>query len=264
MMQREKMNASCREINQKPPFEELDADSISESLNSFKRKYEVKKRIRVKFTKQGMAKYISHLDFMQIIIRTLRIADVPVSFTQGFNKRERIAMGFPVPVGIESVCELCDVDLYKDVNIDTVAANLNEYLPEGIVALSSIYQDNRKSIMSITAAGLFEIAIDDDNLYSNFEKNIVLKADFTKESDKGKRIIKFDDAVFWCNIQNRNTDLEKKNILIRIAIGTENSVRVDNIAIALANTLYDDFYKFRITKLCQYSKDKIDGELKEI
>ncbi|MFH0975777.1 MAG: TIGR03960 family B12-binding radical SAM protein [Spirochaetota bacterium] len=264
MKQREKISSSCRQVSQKPPFEELDAVSIAGAINSFKRKYEVKKRIRIKFAKQGMAKYISHLDFMQVIIRALRIADVPVAFTQGFNKRERIAMGFPVPVGIESECELCDVDLYDDINMDSVAAKLNNCLPEGIVAHNVITLENKKSIMSITAAALFEIEINDDILYYNFIKNSALKHDFVKESDKGKRNIKFDDAVFWCNIQNGDTALGTRKILIKIAIGNENSVRIDNIAVALAGTTYDEFYKLRITKLCQYSRDKTDGELKEI
>ncbi len=38
------------------------------------------------------------------------MAGLPVSFSQGFNKRERIAGGYPLPLGVESNCEMLDVD----------------------------------------------------------------------------------------------------------------------------------------------------------
>jgi hypothetical protein len=36
---------------------------------------------------------VPHIDFIGIVKRSLRMAGVPVSFSQGFNKRERIAAG---------------------------------------------------------------------------------------------------------------------------------------------------------------------------
>ncbi len=247
---------------QKPPFRELDTPAISEAFNRFKRKYEVKKRIRIKLSKQGKARYISHLDFIGIIIRALRITDLPVSFTQGFNKRERISMGFPLPVGIESVYELCDVDLFEDTDISTIASKLSRKLPEGIIATDAVSLTLKESIMSITSAALYNIETDDIDLYEKIIKNLQLEISFAKETGKGSKIIKFKDAVIDYNILNENAVTEKKQIVIKTALGDENSVRIDIIVLALAGARYDEFYKFRITRLCQYRKD--NGELKEI
>jgi len=260
--QREKINVLRKNTAEKMPFEELNTAAISESFNHFKRKYEVKKRIRIKFTKTGMAKYISHLDFIQIIIRALRMIDAPVAFTQGFNKRERIAMGFPLPVGIESVYELCDVDIYEDTNIALLAAQLSIKMPDGIAATEVKYLEDKKSLMSITSAALFEIQIDDNTLYDNFLKNLELKADFIKESEKGKKNIGFNDAVIEYKITDIESNLKKSNILLKLRVGNNNTMRIDNVALALANAHYDEFYKFRITKLSQYRTDS--GSLIEL
>jgi radical SAM family uncharacterized protein/radical SAM-linked protein len=260
--QRERINASGKNTAEEKPFEELNTAAIAESFNFFKRKYEVKKRIRIKFTKTGMAKYISHLDFIQIIIRALRMIDAPVAFTQGFNKRERISMGFPLPVGIESIYELCDVDMYQDTDIDSLMTKLCSKLPDGIAATGAVYLDNKKSLMSITAAALFEIEIAEGILYNNSLKNLELKADFIKETEKGKKNIGFKDAVIEYNIQNNDTNSGENKILLKLKVGNDNSMRIDNVALALSEADYNEFYKFRILKLSQYRTD--GGSLKEL
>ncbi|MBN2403235.1 MAG: TIGR03960 family B12-binding radical SAM protein [Spirochaetes bacterium] len=261
-LQRERISPTGKETAEKKPYEELNTTAITESFGRFKRKYEVKRRIRIKFTKTGMAKYISHLDFIQIIIRALGMIEAPVAYTQGFNKRERIAMGFPLPVGIESVYELCDVDLFEDVDISSLPAELCIKLPEGITAANAVYLEEKKSLMSITFAALFEIDINDNLLYKNSIKNLELKADFTKETAKGKRSIGFDEAVLEYNIQNNNSSSEKSKILLKLRVGSDNSMRIDNTALALAQAGYDEFYKFRITRMRQYKTE--NGNFKEI
>jgi radical SAM family uncharacterized protein/radical SAM-linked protein len=260
--QRKKINAEEKKSAVKSPFDELNASAITESFNFFKRKYEVKKRIRIKFTKTGMAKYVSHLDFIQIIIRALRMADVPVAFTQGFNKRERIAMGFPLPVGIESVYELCDVDLYNDIDIGEFPAKLRAKFPEGLSVIDVEYLESKKSLMSFTSASLFEVIVNDENLYNNSIKNLELKKDFVKETEKGKKNISFSEAMVDYTIQNTTADSDKNRILLKLKVGSDTSMRIDNTAIALAEASYDDFCKFRITRLCQYRIK--DGILEEI
>jgi radical SAM family uncharacterized protein/radical SAM-linked protein len=260
--QKEKINVDTNEAAVKIPFEELNTSRIADSFNFFKRKYEVKKRVRIKLTKTGVAKYISHLDFIQIIIRSLRMADTPVAFTQGFNKRERISMGFPLPVGIESVYELCDVDLFEDIEISKLPSKLSSKLPEGVSVIDAQYIENKKSLMSFTSASLFEIIIDNDILYNNTVKNLELKKDFLKETEKGKRTISFTDAVIDYNIHDTGTNSGENKILLKLKVGNDNSMRIDNTSLSLAETDYNDFHKFRITRLCQYRRD--DGSLKDI
>jgi radical SAM-linked protein len=87
---------------------------------------------RLLFTKTGMAKYISHLDLMRTMQRALLRAGLEIKHTQGFNPHPHMVFALPLPVGCESLCELMDFELVKDVPADEIVPGLNRTLPEGI------------------------------------------------------------------------------------------------------------------------------------
>lgn len=68
-------------------------------------------RLRVTFGRGESIKYISHLDLMRLWERVLRRAEVPVSHSEGFNPRPKLALAAPLPVGVTSQAELMDVYL---------------------------------------------------------------------------------------------------------------------------------------------------------
>lgn len=108
--------------------------------------------------------------------------------------------------------------------------------------------------MSITSAALFSIEIDDVDLLEKCIKNLQNKIKFEKQTEKKVKVIDFNEAVIDYNIQD---DLKtgRKLIQIKIFVGNESAVRIDNIALSLCETGYEDFYKLKITKLSQYRKE---------
>ena len=42
-------------------------------------------KLRMQYRKEGSARYISHLDLMRVFRRAFARAEVPLSFSQGFN-----------------------------------------------------------------------------------------------------------------------------------------------------------------------------------
>ena len=46
-------------------------------------------RLRLTFSKDGPARFISHLDLARALERALNRAALPVAYTQGFNRRPR-------------------------------------------------------------------------------------------------------------------------------------------------------------------------------
>ena len=66
--------------------------------------------IAFRYTKTDGAEYISHLDLLRHIDRTLRRAGIKVEYSQGFHKHPRIFMGNPLALGVRSVSEYCTID----------------------------------------------------------------------------------------------------------------------------------------------------------
>ncbi|MBN1678823.1 MAG: DUF2344 domain-containing protein [Anaerolineae bacterium] len=65
-------------------------------------------RIRVRIGKQGMFRFVGHLDLARIFEHVLRRGEISLEYTQGFNPRPRIQFAAALPVGVTSTCEYVD------------------------------------------------------------------------------------------------------------------------------------------------------------
>jgi radical SAM-linked protein len=88
-------------------------------------------RFRVSYEKQGQARFTSHLDLVRIFDRALRVAKIPMAFSQGFNRHAKIAYGPPLSLGATSRAEYFDLDL-AEACAWPVIESMNDVLPEGI------------------------------------------------------------------------------------------------------------------------------------
>ncbi|MEA2077441.1 MAG: TIGR03960 family B12-binding radical SAM protein [Candidatus Marinimicrobia bacterium] len=105
--------------------------------------------LRLQLEKKGMMRYISHHDFLRVIYRVCNILRWPLRFTQGYNRRPRIAAGYPIPMGFDAGNETLDIILNEEVKNPKEA--LNKVLPGGIKILKAeSIQGKRSSIMEHT------------------------------------------------------------------------------------------------------------------
>ena len=95
--------------------------------------------LRLKFTKNGKIRFTSHRDVARIWERSLRIANVPMVYSEGFSPRPRIAFGLALPTGYESDGEYIDIQLDDDrpmaFSVDELPMVLNQALPEGLAVV---------------------------------------------------------------------------------------------------------------------------------
>lgn len=66
--------------------------------------------IAFKYTKTDGAEYLSHLDLLRHIERTLRRAHIPLNYSEGFHAHPKIYLNNPLGVGIKSVAEYATID----------------------------------------------------------------------------------------------------------------------------------------------------------
>ena len=94
-------------------------------------------KIRIRLSKKGEARFISHRELNNTLTRAFRRAKVPVAFTQGFTPRPKISFSQPTAVGIESYAEFVDIELYTKIDSQGLMNQLNETLPENLRILES-------------------------------------------------------------------------------------------------------------------------------
>ncbi|MDO8518905.1 MAG: TIGR03936 family radical SAM-associated protein, partial [Deltaproteobacteria bacterium] len=90
---------------------------------------------RLRFSKTGDARFMGHLELMDVLKRTLGRLKIPVAFSQGFHPQMKISMGYPLPLGIESEWEFFDLELKEPA--ENLMQSLNRALPGGVIILSA-------------------------------------------------------------------------------------------------------------------------------
>ena len=95
------------------------------------------KSVRIVFSKTGSIKYVSHLDLVRAMTRAVRRADIPLWYTEGFNKHPYLTFAAPLSLGYEGLRETMDIRMADDFPYDELVKRLNAVLPEGLVALSA-------------------------------------------------------------------------------------------------------------------------------
>lgn len=98
------------------------------------------REIRLKFSKTGQAKYISHLDTNRVFSRAFARAKINLWYTQGFNPRPYMSFSLPLSLGVESLCENVDIRILDDLTDDEVKKRVNDALPLGI-RIVDVYDD---------------------------------------------------------------------------------------------------------------------------
>lgn len=94
--------------------------------------------VRMSFEKTGMAKFISHLDTVRLITRSMKRACVPIWFTEGFNPHAFLTFAMPLSLGFESYCETVDFRLMEEMDLGELAKKINDALPVD-VTVKEIY-----------------------------------------------------------------------------------------------------------------------------
>ena len=72
-------------------------------------------KVRIKFRKYGILKYIGHLDVMRFFQKAMRRADIPIAFTGGYSPHMIMSFAQPLGLGVTSEGEYLDIELAGDI-----------------------------------------------------------------------------------------------------------------------------------------------------
>ncbi|MBN2071742.1 MAG: DUF2344 domain-containing protein [Candidatus Krumholzibacteriota bacterium] len=118
-------------------------------------------RYRCLYSRTGLARFLSHREFINILHRALRRSGLKLSYSGGFHPLARISMGPSLAVGIEGEEEFFDVELLCEEDI--APSRLNDLLPEGI-EVSSCHGPFQKSEGRLTEETRYIYRLDLDPL----------------------------------------------------------------------------------------------------
>jgi radical SAM-linked protein len=80
----------------------------------------------------GEARFLGHLEMVDVFVRAARRAGIPMRFSEGFHPLPKISFTNPLPVGTESLAEFMDLDLVRYIKAEEFQKRLNKELPSGL------------------------------------------------------------------------------------------------------------------------------------
>jgi len=95
-------------------------------------------RLRLRYTKRGRLRFISHRDFARAFERALRRARVPMAYSAGFSPHPKISYVGAAPTGVASEAEYLEIGLAQRCEPEAVRRALDESLPPGIDVLECV------------------------------------------------------------------------------------------------------------------------------
>jgi radical SAM-linked protein len=98
----------------------------------------VVQRLRVRYTKRGRLRFISHRDFARAFERALHRSGVPIAFSAGFSPHPKVSYAGAAPTGAASEAEYLEIGLAEHRDPEWVRAALDTALPEGLDVLTVV------------------------------------------------------------------------------------------------------------------------------
>ncbi len=109
--------------------------------------FPVTKKYTLRYGKYGDARYMGHIDAMDILLRALRVSGVSIKMHGKFHPMPNIALSDALPVGIESVCELMEIETSTRTFSDKIVLRkMNSILPAGM-KIFEIVESNLKNMV---------------------------------------------------------------------------------------------------------------------
>ena len=116
-------------------------------------------KIRIKFAKQGVMKFIGHLDIMRYFQKAMRRGNIDIAFTEGFSPHMIMSFAAPLGVGITSNGEYVDIEIRNHISSAQAIKQLNEVMVDGMEILSfrQIPEGKASKAMSLVAAADYTV-----------------------------------------------------------------------------------------------------------
>ncbi|MBR1419801.1 MAG: TIGR03960 family B12-binding radical SAM protein [Selenomonadaceae bacterium] len=126
---------------------------------------------RARISKGESISVLGHLDFMNLIMKSIQRSKLPIMYSEGFHPHMRLSLATALGVGITSDAEYMEFILTQRIEPEIVRENLNESSPNSLKILEVKLIDGKmKSLTELANRSKFEIRV--PILDSGIEKSI--------------------------------------------------------------------------------------------
>lgn len=215
-------------------------------------------KLRIRFGKEGIVKFIGHLDMQRYFQKAFRRANVDIKYSQGYHPHPYLSFASPLGVGLESSGEYLDIEVNSCGDLEEMRAALNEQMAEGITVYSiHALSDSAKNSMSIIAAADYEVRFREDMAHCDADALKQAVENFAaleeirvvKKTKKSEREIDIRPLIYAIEAT------EEGSIRMQVGAGSVSNLKPELVVQTLCEKegLSCDSYAWLITRLDMYA-----------
>ena len=190
-------------------------------------------KIRIKFRKYGVMKFIGHLDMMRYFQKAMRRAEIDIAYSEGFSPHQIMSFAAPLGVGITSDGEYLDIEVHSTrSSIESIKA-LNDTMVEGVEIVSyRMLPEHAKTAMSIVAAADYNVFYKDKGNcpFTLDELKAKVKAFYedapeilvTKKTKKSEKVMDLKQLVYDFKVEGTE---EAPEFYINLCTGSSDNLK---------------------------------------
>ncbi len=128
----------------------------------------IRQRIRIRFSKTGDLRLISHRDLVRVWERLFRRAALRLSMSEGFHPKAKLNFPSALGLGIAGLDEVMEVEIEEPADVEQLRRRLEPLCPPGleILQITAPAEGSRKpQVVSMT----YEVAVPEDRRESTAE-----------------------------------------------------------------------------------------------
>jgi len=186
---------------------------------------------RIRFSKTGKVRFLSHHDLMRVFERALRRSGLPLRMTEGYNPHPVLAFPTALGLGLESLDEVLEFELTSWTAPRQIEKVVGEQLPEGLAVVSAETFDRKdRSCVSFVE---YEASCPGRGatLPAGIRAFLALATcPVERPSDKGSKIVEIRQYALA-------VDAEGDKVLLRIRITDQGTAKPEEILRAIGVTV---------------------------
>jgi len=149
-------------------------------------------RVRVRWGRKGLTRFLSHLDNVRVFERAIRRSRMPVEYSQGYHPHMKLSFGPPLQLGYMSEAEYFDIQLDRPF-MPSMAGVLNDCLPDGYYIMNAMsIIDNKQSLSARLNRAVYEVLLDADDSIESGIKDMLARESVEIERETKTEIKKVD------------------------------------------------------------------------
>lgn len=164
-------------------------------------------KIRMKFEKTGVVKFIGHLDIMRYFQKANRRAGLDIAYSGGYSPHQILSFAAPLGVGLESHGEYLDVEMESVTHSQDIMDRLNQVNVPGIRVTNVVrLPEGAANAMASVAAARYQVRFREvyepnfdyaSQLTPFLEQEVIA---YEKETKNGSKILNLREAIYECKV----------------------------------------------------------------